>query len=81
MYKMSIEKQLAAARLVVKRIYRRHGIYLTANDGMCYPQLNPNEDMFCEGESYAQRLRRHIEFCLSETSLNDAEDPTQVVLY
>ena len=78
---MSIEKQLAAARLVVERIYRRHGIYLTANDGMCYPQLNPNEDMFYEGETYAQRLRGHIEFVLARQGIDDAEDPTQIVIY
>jgi hypothetical protein len=77
----NVRKLLKIARQQFSRLYKRHGIYLTANDGMCFPQLNPDEDMFYEGGSYANRLRNHIEFCVAPQGIADAEDPKQVVLY
>jgi hypothetical protein len=65
----------------IRKLLRKHSIYLTARDCMCYPQLNPNEDCFAEpDETYAQRIRDHIEFVIADKG-SDHEDPTQVVIY
>jgi hypothetical protein len=76
-----LEKQLAFAKKCIREVYSKHHAHFIAHDFMCYPQLNPNEDPFAdEGETYAQKIRAHIEHCVID-DLCDHEDPKQTVIY
>lgn len=57
-----------------------HQMYCIARDPLCMPQLvNDIDDHHL---SYAQKLRKHIEFNLCNAAMQaDAEDPTLICIY
>ena len=50
-----------------------------ALDPHCVPQLDPTRDFEPE-LTYAQRLRNHIEFCVTQTQ-EDSENPDNIIIY
>ncbi len=57
----------------------RGRIESAAQDFMCYPQL-VNDPFRNEGETYAQSLRGHIEWILSEEAWDEGIDPNDVMI-
>lgn len=55
-------------------------ILTIVNDPMCYPPLDSSKEIFQRELSFAQRLRSHIEYVLTDEMM-DHEDPKQVNIY
>lgn len=74
-------KQLAVAKRSIRRLLDDNHAHFIAKDFMCYPQLNREDDPFADpGETFAQRLRSHIEYCIGDKDC-EHEDPKQTIIY